>query len=65
MPDENFAKLNVSRQMLDQVFRTKGPWYFILNEYVEWEDKLDPPSPADPFPVQTTLIDYVRLYQKN
>jgi len=65
MPDEDFAKLNVNRQMLDQVFRAKGPWYFILNDYAEWEDKLDPPRPTDPFPVQTTLIDYVRLYQKN
>ncbi|AZR58941.1 glycosyl hydrolase family protein [Eikenella corrodens] len=65
MPDEDFAKLNVNRQMLDQVFRAKGPWYFILNEYVEWEPNLSPPSPTDPFPVQTTWIDYVRLYQKN
>ena len=65
MPDEDFAKLNVNRQMLDQVFRAKGPWYFILNEYVEWEPNLNPPSPTDNFPVQTTLIDYVRLYQKN
>ena len=51
--------------MLDQVFRAKGPWYFILNDYAEWEDKLDPPRPTDQFPIQTTLIDYVRLYQKN
>ena len=65
MPDEDFAKLKVNRQMLDQVFRVKGPWYFILNDYVEWEDNLEPPRPTDPFPVQTTLIDYVRLYQKN
>ena len=65
MPDEDFAKLNVNRQMLDQVFRAKGPWYFILNDYAEWEDKLDPPRPTDQFPIQTTLIDYVRLYQKN
>ena len=45
MPDEDFAKLNVNRQMLDQVFRAKGPWYFILNDYAEWEDKLDHPAP--------------------
>ncbi|QED91195.1 glycosyl hydrolase family protein [Eikenella exigua] len=65
MPDEDFAKLNVNRQMLDQIFRTKGPWYFILNDYAEWEDKLKPPRPTDNFRIQTTLIDYVRLYQKN
>ena len=45
----------------DEYFRKRS----ILNDYVEWEDNLEPPRPTDPFPVQATLIDYVRLYQKN
>lgn len=65
MPDEDFAKLGVNRQMLNRVFVEKGPWYFILNEYAEWEEQLDPPRPTNNFRIQTTLIDYVRLYQKN
>ncbi|OAM27114.1 hypothetical protein A7P95_06905 [Eikenella longinqua] len=65
MPDEDYTKLNITKEMLRQTFVEKGPWYFIINDYAEWEEQLKPPKPTDPFPIQTTLIDYVRLYQKN
>ena len=39
-------------------------WQFILNDYVEISKNLSPIDPSDPFPTQTMLIDYVRVFQK-
>ena len=63
MPDEDFSKLNVPSSLIKQGFEN-DKWHFIFNDYVEWEPGLNPPSEHSPFPVQTTEIDYVRLYQK-
>ena len=64
MPDEDFSKLNTSSALIKQGFEN-DKWHFIFNDYVEWEPGLNPPSENLPFPVQTTEIDYVRLYRKN
>lgn len=63
MPDEDFSKLNAPSSLIKQGFEN-DKWHFIFNDYVEWEPGLNPPSENSPFPVQTTEIDYVRLYQK-
>ena len=63
MPDEDFSKLNIPSALVKQGFEN-DKWHFIINDYVEWESGLNPPSEHSPFPVQTTEIDYVRLYQK-
>lgn len=63
MPDEDFSKLNAPSSLIKQGFEN-DKWHFIFNDYVEWEPGLNPPSEHSPFPVQTTEIDYVRLYQK-
>ena len=63
MPDEDFSKLNIPSALVKQGFEN-DKWHFIFNDYVEWETGLNPPSENSPFPVQTTEIDYVRLYQK-
>ena len=63
MPDEDFSKLNIPSALVKQGFENDR-WHFIINDYVEWEPALNPPSEHSPFPVQTTEIDYVRLYQK-
>ena len=63
MPDEDFSKLNIPSALVKQGFEN-DKWHFIFNDYVEWESGLNPPSEHSPFPVQTTEIDYVRLYQK-
>ena len=63
MPDEDFSKLNIPSALVKQGFENDR-WHFIINDYVEWESGLNPPSEHSPFPVQTTEIDYVRLYQK-
>ena len=63
MPDEDFSKLNIPSALVKQGFEN-DKWHFIFNDYVEWEPGLNPPSENSPFPVQTTEIDYVRLYQK-
>ncbi len=63
MPDEDFSKLNIPSALVKQGFENDR-WHFIINDYVEWESGLNPPSKHSPFPVQTTEIDYVRLYQK-
>ena len=63
MPDEDFSKLNIPSALVKQGFENDR-WHFIINDYVEWEPALNPPSENSPFPVQTTEIDYVRLYQK-
>ena len=63
MPDEDFSKLNIPSALVKQGFEN-DKWHFIINDYVEWESGLNPPSEYSPFPVQTTEIDYVRLYQK-
>lgn len=63
MPDEDFSKLNAPSSLIKQGFEN-DKWHFIFNDYVEWEPGLNPPSEYSPFPVQTTEIDYVRLYQK-
>ena len=63
MPDEDFSKLNAPSSLIKQGFEN-DKWHFIINDYVEWEPGLNPPSEHSPFPVQTTEIDYVRLYQK-
>ena len=63
MPDEDFSKLNIPSALVKQGFENDR-WHFIINDYVEWESGLNPPSEYSPFPVQTTEIDYVRLYQK-
>ena len=63
MPDEDFGKLNIPSALVKQGFEN-DKWHFIFNDYVEWESGLNPPSEHSPFPVQTTEIDYVRLYQK-
>ena len=39
-------------------------WQFILNDYVEISKNLSPIDPSEPFPTQTMLIDYVRVFQK-
>ena len=39
-------------------------WQFILNDYVEISKNLSPIDPSDSFPMQTMLIDYVRVFQK-
>ena len=64
MPDEDFSKLNIPSALIKQGFEN-DKWHFIFNDYVEWEPGLNPPSEHSPFPVQTTEIDYVRLYRKN
>ena len=64
MPDEDFSKLNIPSALIKQGFEN-DKWHFIFNDYVEWEPGLNPPSEHSPFPVQTTDIDYVRLYRKN
>ena len=64
MPDEDFSKLNIPSALVKQGFEN-DKWHFIFNDYVEWEPGLNPPSEHSPFPVQTTEIDYVRLYRKN
>ena len=64
MPDEDFSKLNIPSTLVKQGFEN-DKWHFIFNDYVEWEPGLNPPSEHFPFPVQTTEIDYVRLYRKN
>ncbi|WP_314292131.1 beta-galactosidase [Leptotrichia massiliensis] len=64
MPDEDFSKLNIPSVLVKQGFEN-DKWHFIFNDYVEWEPGLNPPSEHSPFPVQTTEIDYVRLYRKN
>ena len=63
MPDEDYSKLNIPSSLVKQGFENDR-WHFIINDYVEWEPGLNPPSDGAPFPVQTTEIDYVRLYQK-
>ena len=63
MPDEDYTKLQIDPDLVKQVLRN-DKWHFVLNDYVEWEDNLDPPSIQEPFPMQTTQIDYVRLYYK-
>ena len=63
MPDEDFSKLNIPSALVKQGFEN-DKWHFIFNDYVEWEPGLNPPSENSPLPVQTTEIDYVRLYQK-
>lgn len=63
MPDEDFSKLNAPSSLIKQGFEN-DKWHFIFNDYVEWEPGLNPPSEHSPFPIQTTEIDYVRLYQK-
>ena len=63
MPDEDYTKLQIDPDLVEQVLRN-DKWHFVLNDYVEWEDNLDPPSIQEPFPMQTTQIDYVRLYYK-
>ena len=64
MPDEDHSKLGISPELLRKVFQD-DKWHFVLNDYAEWESELDPPSTREPFPIQTTQIDYVRLYRKN
>ena len=64
MPDEDFSKLNIPSALVKQGFEN-DKWHFIFNDYVEWEPGLNPPFEHSPFPVQTTEIDYVRLYRKN
>ena len=64
MPDEDFSKLNIPSALVKQGFEN-DKWHFIFNDYVEGEPGLNPPSEHSPFPVQTTEIDYVRLYRKN
>ena len=64
MPDEDFSKLNISSALIKQAFEN-DKWHFIFNDYVEWERGLNPPLENAPFPVQTTEIDYVRLYRKD
>ncbi|BBM58205.1 hypothetical protein JMUB4039_2202 [Leptotrichia trevisanii] len=63
MPDEDYSKLNISSALVKQGFEN-DKWHFIINDYVEWEPSQTPPSINAPFPVQTTEIDYVRLYKK-
>ncbi len=64
MPDEDFSKLNIPSSLIKSAFEN-DKWHFIFNDYVEWEPGLNPPSERAPFPIQTTEIDYVRLYRKN
>ena len=63
MPDEDFTQTANRPRLVEQVL-SNDKWHFVLNDYVEWEDNLDPPSIQEPFPMQTTQIDYVRLYYK-
>ena len=57
------TKLQIDPDLVKQVLRN-DKWHFVLNDYVEGEDNLDPPFLSEPFPMQTTQIDYVRLYYK-
>lgn len=63
MPDEDYTKLGISPSLVKQTLEN-DKWYFIFNEYVEYKSGLHPVSDKVAFPVQTTQIDYVRLYQK-
>ncbi len=59
MTSGEISKLGVG-ELAQKVFNDK--WYIILNDYVESKANLNPPSPTKRFPVQTFLIDYVRVY---